>query len=261
MSRGVSVKTRRAVGRGLRGALVGGALLLSTSPSWAAPPGQGAMFDSTGSNYDPGPPVRRGGFAAGFIQGFGVGNYRGYPLSITALNDPNGEQSTGVAFTSTFGLWVGGSLRDWLTVGAGFFAMGASGDVRGSDVAFMLHLETYPFFSWGGLYQDLGIGLDGGLGTALLAAKDDTKFEDPIAEGGSMSTLAVSAFWEPLRFWHFSMGPQFVYTHGFSQTMHVNQATLGIRMSVYGVQPKKDAQSSAFGQARTVTAGRAPGSL
>lgn len=261
MSRGASAKTSRGAARCLgKAALIAG-LLFSTSPAFAAPPGQGALFDSSESNYDPGPPLRRGGFAAGFVQGFGVGNYQGYPLSIAALNDPDGEQSTGLAFTSTFGLWVGGSLRDWLTVGVGFFAMGASGEARGSDVAFMLHLETYPLFSLGGFYEDLGIGLDGGLGTAALAAKDDTKFEDPIAEGGSMSTLAISAFWEPLRFWHFSLGPQFMYTHSFSQTMHVNQGTLGIRMSVYGTQPQKKPTARAFGEPRTTVAGKLDGEL
>ena len=181
-------------------------------------------------------------------QGLGMGEYRGYPLTFAALNDPNGERSTGPAFTSNFNLWLGVALRDWLTVGLGFSALAGFGENQGSNVGLLFHAEAFPMFAWGGFYQDLGFAFDGGIGTSLLATTDDKKFEDPIAEGGAMSTLGLSAFWEPLRFWHFSAGPQLSYMYSFSQTMHVNQVTLGFRMSLYGVQPKKQSvETAAFG--------------
>jgi hypothetical protein len=224
-------------------------LVLLPGRALGAAPGAGAEFDNSSANYEPPPTVRRGGFAMAINQGFGVGEYRGYPLTFEALSDPDGERTTGPAFATNFNLWLGVGLRDWLTVGLGLSALGAYGQNNASNLGILFHAEAFPLFAWGGFYQDLGLAFDGGIGASLMAASDDTKFEDPIAEGGAMSTLSFSAFWEPLRFWHFSAGPQFSYVYAFSQTMQVNQATLGFRMSLYGVQPAKkdDADTATFG--------------
>lgn len=181
----------------------------------------------------------------GLTGSYGVGVYRGYPMSVDALNDPNGRQSTDASLATNLNLWLGGSPRDWLTTGVGLSLLSAQlNQATGAGLAFLVHVEAFPLFSWGGTFQNLGIGLDGGLGVITLFDKDDKEFEDPIAESGSLSTLGFSLFWEPLRFWNISMGPSATYMHGFSQTMNVNQFTIGWRTALYGVQPKKSREGS-----------------
>jgi hypothetical protein len=136
-------------------------------------------------------------------------------------------------------LWLGGSPRDWLTTGLGFSLLSTRGQAMGTGVGILAHVEFFPLYSLGGTFHDLGVGFDGGLGISLLFENDDKKLEDPIAESGSLSTLGFSLFWEPIRVWHLSMGPTATYIYGFSQTMNINQFTLGFRGALYGVQPKK----------------------
>lgn len=176
----------------------------------------------------------------GVSTGFGAGTYRGYDLSVDALNDPNGRESTGATMATFSSLWLGGSPRDFLTLGVGFLSVSAQGpDVFGAGGALVAHIEGYPLFALGGIYQDLGLGFSGGIGVINLVDADDRNFQDPLATSGSLSTVSLKAFWEPWRIWHFSFGPALNYTHGFSQTMIINQATLTFRASLYGVQPKK----------------------
>jgi hypothetical protein len=172
--------------------------------------------------------------------GFGAGAYRGYELSVDALNDPNARESTGATMASFTSLWFGGSPRDWLTLGLGVISMSAQGpEVLGGGAALVAHVEGYPLFHLGGVYQDLGLGFSGGIGVVNLVDAKERDYEDPLATSGSLSVISIDAFWEPWRVWHFSFGPAFNYTHGFSQTMNVNQATLTFRAALYGVQPKK----------------------
>ncbi len=205
----------------------------------AAPGGQ-ADYDSNAVNYEPPATERRGGFAMGSNLGFGMGSYSGYELTIEALNDPNQRQSTGAGFASFQSLWLGGSPRDWLTLGLGGVGIATSGsDVIGTGGAFFAHVEGYPLYSLGGGYRDLGVGFSGGIGGLRLADADTKDFEEPLADSGALSMLSISVFWEPLRWWHFSFGPSLDYAHGFSPTMDAHQLTLSFRTSLYGVQPKK----------------------
>jgi hypothetical protein len=209
-----------------------------TQLAGATPPG--VAFDADSVQYDPPSTERRGGFAMGLTSGYGVGTYSGYELSVDALNDPSARQSTGLAMATNLSLWLGGSPRDWLTVGLGLsFYSAQLTDTFGAGSAFLLHVEGFPLYSLGGTFVDLGVGFEGGLGGIGLADAEDKQMEDPVAESGSLSTLAFKVFWEPIRYWHLSMGPAFNYTMGFSQTMQIHQATLGFRTALYGVQPKK----------------------
>lgn len=221
------------------------ATLLSGEVVLAAAPGSGATFDDSHVNYDPGPTERRGGFAMGVSQSFGFGVYSGYPLEVAALNDPNAKQTTGPALASQFNLWLGAALRDFLTVGVGVAIMSTQGANVGGDFALILHLEAYPFFYMGRFLRDFGLTFEGGLGVGgIVERKDVVSTGEPLADGGAMSTVGVGALWEPLRFWHFSAGPVVNYVHGFSQTMNVNQGTLGFRFVFYGTQPKKKSAKS-----------------
>jgi hypothetical protein len=227
------------------GSLFLGVALFVAPSAFAAAPGSGATFDESNVNYDPGPPLRRGGFAMGLSQGLGYGTYTGYPLEVAALNDPDAKQSTGPALASQFNLWMGAALRDFLTFGLGVSLMSTQGKQVGGDFAFLIHLEAYPFFYKGGFFRDFGISIDGGLGVGVILERDDDgKPGDPVAEGGAMSNLGVGAFWEPLRFWHFSAGPLVNYVYGFSQTMQAHQGVVGFRFVFYGNQPKKQSKTA-----------------
>lgn len=176
----------------------------------------------------------------GLTLSYGLGDYRGYPLEVEALNDPTQEQKTGLSMASNLSLWLGGSPRDWLTVGVGLSLMGATLNQEiGTTTGILFHVEGFPLYSWGGTFRNLGLGFDGGVGIGAIYAKDDKKFEDPLAESGGMSTLGFSVFWEPILFWKISMGPAVNYTYAFSQTMQVNQFVLGFRTALYSAQPKK----------------------
>lgn len=214
-------------------------LVLAAEGAHAAAPGSGATFDESNVNYDPGPAQRRGGFMIGISQHMGYGVYRGYPLEVSALNDPDELQTTGPAFASQINVWLGAALRDFFAFGVGVTTMGAQGKQIGGTFGFLIHLEAYPLFYKGGFYQDFGLTFDGGLAASVILEREDGKAGDTVAEGGSMSTLGFGAFWEPLRFWHFSAGPAVNYVYGFSQTMRAHQGTLGFRFVFYGKQPKR----------------------
>lgn len=222
------------------------ALSLSSRAHAAAPNGSPA-YDSENINYKPGAPERRGGFAMALTTGYGAGVHRGYELSIDALNDPNGQKTTGVTVATNTSLWFGGAIRDWITTGVGISLTSAPfTDPIGGGGAFIFHVEGFPLYSLGGQFRNLGLGLTGGIGVASLLDKDDPK-GDPVAESGALSTLHLTAFWEPWTPWHFSMGPALVYTRGFSQTMNIDQVTLNFRAALYGVQPKKKPKETAQG--------------
>ncbi len=227
------------------GLLLGGLSLLTSGLAQAAAPGSGATFDESSVNYDPGPTERRGGFTMGLSNSIGFGSYRGYPLEVAALNDPNGREMTGPAMATQLSLWLGATMRDFLTFGVGASMMSAQGRQIGGQFAFLVHLEAYPFFYKGGGYRDFGLSFDGGLGAGVILDREDGKPGDEVANGGSLSTLGLGAFWEPVRFWHFSLGPTVNYVYAFSQTMEAHQGTLGIRFVFYGSQPKKKATTAA----------------
>jgi hypothetical protein len=212
------------------------ALLLSlANPSQATAPGGG---DSTYVNYQPPPTVRRGGFAMAITTGFGWSGVSGFPNKVSSLSDPNAEVSQS-ALGSTFSLWLGGAIRDWLTFGLGV----RSGTGFGSDTvsavpAALLHVEAFPLFFKGGAFRDLGLAFDGGIGTGTIIDSHAPQNADPLASGGAMSFLGFSAFYEPLKFWNFSAGPALSYSHAFSQSLSSHQITLNFRVALYGVQPK-----------------------
>jgi hypothetical protein len=155
------------------------------------------------------------------------------------LNDPDRKETTGPGFASQLSLWLGASIRDFLTFGVGASLLSANGDQLGGGLAMLLRIEGYPLFYKGGLYRDLGLSFEGGVSVGAIVEREDGKPGDPVANGGSMSTLGLGVFWEPLRFWHFSAGPSCNYLYAFSQTMQVHQGTLGFRFVFYGTQPKK----------------------
>ncbi len=202
----------------------------------AAPGGQSAGRENP-INYQRPTIERRGGFAMAFNFGYGLSAFSGYPNEVVKLNDPQFLAKTKASLGSTASLWFGGAIRDWLVIGGGFSTVTATvNQLVGNQFGVILHLDLFPLYSLGRVYRDLGFTFDGGLGMATIFDKDDR--DDLLADSGSLSTVGLSVFYEPLRFWKLSQGPQLSYTHGFSQSLKSHTLTLGWRIALYSGQPK-----------------------
>lgn len=214
-------------------------ILTSAGGAAAAPPGGTVGGDDNAVSYAPEPSVRRDGFAMAMSSSFGLSHATGFENSVASISDPDNRQSTGFELGNNFTLWLGGALRDWLSVGLGFSSTATlTGNPVAANPSFILHVEGFPLFYRGGTWQDLGIAIEGGLGVGYLLDPDRGNDQKPLADGGSMSSLGVSVFYEPLRFWNFSAGPSLSYLHSFSQSMTTDHVLLGFRLSLYGVVPK-----------------------
>lgn len=216
---------------------------LSSSVLAAAP---GGSLDDAEVNYKAPPTERRGGFAIGSTTVASVVDIAGYPNDASALGDPDRLEATGPSFGYGSIFWLGGTIRDFVTVGAGLAtATPLTSDYQGGNFAFVLHVEGFPLYGLGRGFRDLGVALDGGPSVGLLLAKDAAPGDEPLAMGGGMSFVGVTTFYEPVRFWHFSLGPALSITHSFSQTMTANQFGLGLRFVFYGDQPEASSTATA----------------
>ena len=202
-------------------------LLVSIWPRAAS-----AQEGAAETNYVP-QVERRSGFSIGLDFGLGLGSYTGYPNEVEKINNPEYRSSTGAALASGYSIWLGGALRDWLTVGAGLFtAGGGDGDVMGGGGAFGMHIEAFPLFALGGNLRDLGMISEFGAGSGALRDKDG----EETANGGNMSFIGLGAFFEPWQFWQMSHGPLVMYKAEFSDTMTSNTLLAGWRMAFYWTQ-------------------------
>ncbi len=184
--------------------------------------------DDNEASYAPPPPQRRGGFTFGVTPSLTLSHYGGSLNELSKLDDPAfHESTTSLGFGVT--TWFGGALRDWFTFGLGFSMNSTFGEPQGLSSAYLLRLEGFPAYSLGGAYRDLGVAGEFGLATGVLQRDGDD-----VAEGGDMSHVAFSVFYEPLRLWKLSMGPAVSYAHDFSQSLTVNTFSLGWRVVFYG---------------------------
>lgn len=154
----------------------------------------------------------------------------GYPNEIAKIDNADYRASTGVAFGRRTSLWVGGALRDWFTFAIGIDATQYKGN--GYDAAaggFIFRVEAYPAFYEGGVWRDLALSADFGLGGMTLK-QDGTDG----ADGGTMSLVGLGAFWET---WHpgsFAIGPSLEYQYLFSPSMKAQSVMAGFRFAFYG---------------------------
>lgn len=189
--------------------------------------------DSNAVSYQPPPAERRDGFVFGLVQHLGMGQLSGYPNRLAVLGDPEYRATTGTVGGQVFGLWLGGALRDWLTVGVGINTAATFGEDKvGGLSAFVLHLEGYPAYSLGGAYRDLGVALDVGTGGGQILEDKEV-----LADGGSLAYFAGSVFFEHFRFWRIANGPSLTYSHAASQTLTAHTVGLGWRFVFYGAGP------------------------
>jgi len=217
----------------VRFALCALGLCLAAPARAAAPGGQDTPSQLI---YQPPKSQRRDGFTIGASFGAGMAAYSGYPNVAGQIDNPDYLTTSGPLFGYSVTLWGGGALRDWLTVGLGASVTAAgAGDTQGGITSAILHLEVFPFFPWGGPYRDLGFAFDGGVGGGALL---QTSFAPDAVDSGATSHVGLTAFYEPVQFGPFSVGPTLTYAHDFSWTMKVHQVTLGLRWVGYLVQPK-----------------------
>lgn len=203
------------------------AVLSLTAPVFAQ------VVESDLDDYKAPPTERRGGFVLGVSAGGGFGTVRGYPNQVGEIGDSAFLQSVD-AFSVGNSIWIGGGLRDWLTVALTLDGNAARERERAAaSQSIGIRVEGFPLYSLGGEWKDLGIVGLFGAGGALVVDND----EETLADGGIMSAVGFGAFYEPWQFWQFSAGPQIGYTHQFSESLKSYTVTAGLRMVFYGAQP------------------------
>ena len=172
---------------------------------------------------------RRSDFTAGLSVGVLAGTAYGYPNEASKIGNDRYVADTGVGVGSAQTLWIGGALRDWFTFAVGYWNVGYSANaLDASGFGVLFRVETFPLWSQGGVWRDVGLYGDFGLGGMTLKSGDETH-----ADGGALSILGVGAFWEPVRFGIFSFGPNVEFMHLYSQTLTMSSATVGARLAIY----------------------------
>jgi len=176
--------------------------------------------------------TRRSGFMAGITAGLALGNAYGYPNELAKLDDPLYKRNTATAFGGTNRLWLGGALTDWFVFGVGYMGLGLKhGDTSAAGGGLIFHVEGYPLFYRGGPFRDLSIFGDFGAGSMKITGNGR---ED--ADGGLMSMIGLGAGYDPLHFWHFTLGPSVEYWHVWSQTATLNSLAVEARFTFVGGQ-------------------------
>jgi hypothetical protein len=215
----------------------------SSAPSTpAASPSSDA--DKLPFSQRPIPITRRAGFTVGLQFAGAAGNVSGYPIDIDKRKPQNLTDTHG-SFGGLGTVWLGGAITDWLVVGAGltgFHLEGGSTVVDGFTIGF--HTELFPLFSLGGIFRDLGVGLDTATGqvTGEMANKpsgDAGKQIAPVIDSGGAARVGASLFYDGLRLWKLSAGPYASFDYTWSPTLTQPLFVLGLRGVLYVKAPKK----------------------
>jgi hypothetical protein len=189
-----------------------------------------ARATETGAPVPAPPSVRRSGIVVGISSGLALSRVSGYRNDVAEIDLPEFEVDTGTGVNRGTALWLGGALSDWLTLSFGF--SGGSYESRGlSTSGSILHLraDLFPLFWRGGLWQDLGVSLLAGTGNVSVE-----RGAERVAEGEATSAVGAAVFFEPIRFWQCSTGPDLSYAHQFSRSISTHQFVIGWRLVLYG---------------------------
>ena len=203
-------------------------LTLGTSALIAAPVlAQESDWDG---NYDV-VSTRRSDFTFGAAMGVSIGAATGYPNDVSEIDNPLYEASTGATMGGGMSLWLGGALRDWMIFAIGFQVNSLKSptyEAKGGGIFF--RIESYPLFWKGGVWENLALTTDFGLGGTKIF-----KGTTQVADGGSMSFIGVGVTYEAFQWGdHVSAGPTFQYQTQFSESMTTQAGFLGFRMAYYG---------------------------
>jgi hypothetical protein len=193
--------------------------------------GAAADIENSGADYDPGKATHRSDFAAGIGFAGTFANANGYPNDAGKIGVAQYHASTGGAggYTNTF--WFGGALRDYLVFGIGLSGTTLAGsETLSQGGSFIVHLEGFPLFDRGGVFRDLGLVGDFGVGGRTIK-----RASAEVANGGSMSFVALGLLYEPLSFArnHLRWGPLLQFAEQFSDNMNCTMVIAGIQLSYY----------------------------
>lgn len=147
---------------------------------------------------------RRGGFSAGVAFGPVVGSVSGFPNDARRIGREDARVEPGFSVGGAGSAWVGITFNDWLAFGLG----GYGGRITSHDqpTTFAtggLRVEGYPAFALGGVWRDLGVSVESGLGIAFTEAASGEK----VIDAGLASRVAFGAHFDAVRAWKLSMGP------------------------------------------------------
>jgi hypothetical protein len=190
---------------------------------------------ATGPDAEPAweraPRVRRSGFTAGLAGGLVLGTAAGFPNDAKKIGRARYYTETGVGIGTGGSLWIGGALSDWLTFGIAVGGANLSaGDYAISSGVFMFHTEVFPLFWLGGLWREVGVIVDTGVGGSVTTLADS---EDKLIDGGAISRIGGGVFYEGFRLWRISTGPWLYADYTWSATVRAPGFYLGWRTVVY----------------------------
>lgn len=176
-------------------------------------------------------PLLRGGFAMGIDVGVGLAVASGYPSDPERIGLQSAYTETSPGLNIPYSIWIGGAVRDWLTLGLGVAIQAGSYDEGDwNSGAFTFRVQTYPAWMLGGLWRDFGIRLDAGSGSATL--EDDAGIA--LIDGGAAARIGAGVFYDGIRFWKIAMGPGVGASYTWSPTVRQPTAMLMWQSALYG---------------------------
>ena len=188
-----------------------------------------AVVDPNAAPYIPVVTVRRSGLTLEAMGGFAFSSAKGTRQKFS-LRGP--ETGPGLAAGYSYEFFLGGALTDWFVFhlgGGASHAERAGLKVTGFNVLF--GAEVWPLFWRGGMFTNLGVGLDFGTGSASIVSKSD-KF-DVRAEGTSFSAIRTSVFYDARLVGGLNFGPLVSYEARFTDIYTEHLVTLGARAVYY----------------------------
>lgn len=214
-------------------------MVLSASLVTAPALAQSLDGGKDGENFAAPTAERRDGFMAQLGYNVGYGSIGGYPNKLGQIDNPGYYSEIG-GMASNLHLVLGGALRDWLTVGLLIRMGGISSDedVVGGSYGVGLHAEGFPLWAKGGVWRDIALIAEFGVGLGSIVDISDKDDLQVLADGGAMTHLSVGAAYEVWKFWLFSAGPAVQYTYQTSTSLSAHMGTAGLRMTFYWNQPR-----------------------
>ena len=177
------------------------------------------------------PAERRGGFAVGLVGGGMIGGATGFPNDALKIDRDEFRTDTGASFGGAGSLWVGGALSDWLVFGVGGHG-GAlvNGDYSTTFGALAFHVDVFPAYAAGGVWQDIGLMLEPGVGLSDTKRKDDDSL---VVESGGGSRLSLGLFYDGFRLSKISTGPIAAFDMMWSPSSFRPTGWIGWRTALY----------------------------
>lgn len=181
---------------------------------------------------------RRTVLTMGISVGASLGSAAGFPNDPTKIGLISNYTDSGLGLGFGTRAWAGFALRDFLIFGGSFGALGFN---AGDTIAFLgtagFHTEIFPLFAVGGVFRELGLALETGIGTGIVSPDGGTS--NLLVDGGFASSVGLSAFYEGFRLGpKVSMGPYLGYDYVWSSSLRGGAFVLGWRTALYPLNKK-----------------------